>query len=38
MTKKPADNAGNVCKSYTEESGRDAVRMIEVEGFTTAFL
>jgi transposase-like protein len=36
MTKKPADNAGNVCKSYTEESGRDAVRMIEVEGLTTA--
>jgi transposase len=36
MTKKPVGNAGKVYKKYTEEFRRDAVRMIETEGLTTA--
>jgi transposase len=36
MTKKAVGNAGKVYKSYTEEFRRDAVRMIETEGLTTA--
>ncbi|MFN8705605.1 MAG: transposase [Planctomyces sp.] len=36
MTKKPVGNAGKVYKKYTEEFRRDAVRMIESEGLTTA--
>lgn len=36
MTKKAVSNAGKVYKSYTEEFRRDAVRMIETEGLTTA--
>ena len=36
MTKKPVNNAGKVYKKYTEEFRRDAVRMIETEGLTTA--
>ena len=36
MTKKAVGNAGKVYKKYTEEFRRDAVRMIESEGLTTA--
>ena len=36
MTKKAVGNAGQVYKKYTEEFRRDAVRMIESEGLTTA--
>lgn len=36
MGKQSVSNAGKVYKSYTEEFRRDAVRMIETEGLTTA--
>jgi transposase-like protein len=36
MTKKAVGNAGKVYKKYTEEFRKDAVRMIETEGLTTA--
>jgi len=36
MTKKPVGNTGKVYKSYAEEFRREAVRMIEMEGLTTA--
>jgi transposase len=36
MTKKAVGNGGKVYKKYTEEFRRDAVRMIEAEGLTTA--
>ncbi len=36
MTKKVVDNADKVYQTYTEEFRRDAVRMTESEGLTTA--
>ena len=36
MTKRSVGDASKVYRSYTEEFSRDAVRMIESEGMTTA--